>query len=55
MEEVSFVLTGIALTGANRFCLTGIAWNIKSQFWPDWTGLEWRKSVLACLEWPVME
>jgi hypothetical protein len=39
MEEVGFVPTGIALTGANRF-------------WANLTGLEWRKSVLACLEWP---
>jgi hypothetical protein len=37
------------------FGLTGMAWNGKSQFWPDWSGLEWRKSVLACLEWPGME
>jgi hypothetical protein len=42
MEEVGFVLTGIAWTGANRF-------------WPNWNGLEWKKSVLACLEWPGME
>jgi hypothetical protein len=51
MEEVGFVPTGIALTGANHG-LTGIAWNGKGQFLPDWTGLEWRKSVLARLEWP---
>jgi hypothetical protein len=38
-REVGCVPTGIALTGANRF-------------WPNWTGLEWKKSVLACLEWP---
>jgi hypothetical protein len=42
MEEVGFVLTGIAWTGSN-------------QFWPDWSVLEWRKSVLACLEWLGME
>jgi hypothetical protein len=42
MEEVGFVLTGIALTGEKiGFDLTGIAWNRKSQLWPDWTGLEW--------------
>jgi hypothetical protein len=41
MEEISFGLTGIA-------------WNGKSQFWPDWNGLEWRKPfwpVLNGLEW----
>jgi hypothetical protein len=32
-----------------------MAWNGKSQFCPDWSGLEWRKSGLACLEWPGME
>jgi hypothetical protein len=32
-----------------------MAWNGKSQFWPDWSGLEWRKLVLACLERPGME
>jgi hypothetical protein len=37
------------------FGLTGIAWNGGSQFWPNWKGLEWRKSVLASLEWLVME
>jgi hypothetical protein len=34
MEEVGFVLTGIASTGANRF-------------WLNWNGFEWIKSVLA--------
>jgi hypothetical protein len=37
MEEVGFVLTGIAWTGANRF-------------WPNWNGLEWKKSVLVGLK-----
>jgi hypothetical protein len=32
-----------------------MAWNGKSQFLPDWSGLEWKKSVLACLEWPGIE
>jgi hypothetical protein len=30
MEEVSFDLTGIA-------------WNVGRQLWPDWNILEWRK------------
>jgi hypothetical protein len=46
MEEVGFVLTGIAWTGGNRswpnwlimgkvsFGLTGTAWNGGSRFWP---------------------
>jgi hypothetical protein len=34
MEEVVFVLTVIAWTGAIGFGLTEIAWNGKSQFWP---------------------
>jgi hypothetical protein len=34
MEEVGFVLTVIAWTGAIGFGLTEIAWNGKSQFWP---------------------
>jgi hypothetical protein len=55
MEEVGCILTGIAWTGVNRFCLTGMAWNGKSQFCSDWSGLEWRRSVLACLAWPGME
>jgi hypothetical protein len=23
--------------------LTEVAWNIGSQLWPDWNGLEWKK------------
>jgi hypothetical protein len=42
MEKVGFVLNGIALTGANRF-------------WPNWNSLEWKKSVLARLDWLGME
>jgi hypothetical protein len=37
------------------FGLTGMAWNGGSQFWPDWRGLEWKKSVLACLAWLGIE
>jgi hypothetical protein len=37
MEEVGFGLTGMAWIGGSRF-------------WPDWNGLEWRKSVLAELK-----
>jgi hypothetical protein len=37
------------------FGLTGIAWNGGSLFCPDWNSLDWRKSVLAFLEWPGME
>jgi hypothetical protein len=33
MVEVSFSLTVLARNGGSRF-------------WPDWTGLEWRKLVL---------
>jgi hypothetical protein len=29
------------------FGLTIIAWKRGSQFWPDWNGLDWQKSVLA--------
>jgi hypothetical protein len=55
MDKVGFVLNEIAWLEQIGFCLTGTAWNGKSPFWLDWSGLEWRKSVLACLEWPVME
>jgi hypothetical protein len=27
-----------------------MAWNGISRSWPDWNGLDWRKSILACLE-----
>jgi hypothetical protein len=37
------------------FGLSGIAWSGGSHFWPNWNGLEWRKSVLAGLEWLGME
>jgi hypothetical protein len=37
------------------FCVTGMACNGGSQFWPDYNGLEWRKSVLAGLEWLGLE
>jgi hypothetical protein len=37
------------------FGLSRMAWNGGCQFWPDWNSVEWRKSVLACLEWPGME
>jgi hypothetical protein len=33
------------------FGLTGKAWNGDRIFCPDWNNLEWRKSVLARLEW----
>jgi hypothetical protein len=33
MEEVGFVLTGIAWSGA--IC-----------FWPNWNGMEWKKLIL---------
>jgi hypothetical protein len=42
MEKVGFDLTGIACNGESWFC-------------PDWISLEWRKLVLACLEWPGTE
>jgi hypothetical protein len=42
MEKVGFGLTGIASNGGSRFC-------------PDWNSLDWRKLVLALLEWPGME
>jgi hypothetical protein len=32
-----------------------MAWNGGSQFWPDCTDKEWRKSVLALLDWHGME
>jgi hypothetical protein len=32
-----------------------MAWSFGSWFLPDWNGLEWRKSVLAWLEWLGME
>jgi hypothetical protein len=28
------------------FDLTGMAWNKEVGFWPDWNGLEGRKSIL---------
>jgi hypothetical protein len=33
------------------FGLTGMARNVGSRVWPDWNGLDWRKSVLAGLEY----
>jgi hypothetical protein len=32
-----------------------MAWYKGSRFWPNWNGLEWWKSVLACLEWLRMK
>jgi hypothetical protein len=29
------------------FGLTEMAWNEGSWFWPDWSGMEWKKLVLA--------
>jgi hypothetical protein len=37
------------------FGQTGMAWNGGSRFWPDWNGLERRKSILARLEWLGMK
>jgi hypothetical protein len=34
---------------------TEVAWNKESQFWPEWNGLEWKKLVLALLEFLGME
>jgi hypothetical protein len=51
MERVGFGLSRMAWREEVNFGLTGIAWNGGSWFLPDWNGLEWRKSVLACLEW----
>jgi hypothetical protein len=68
MEEVGFVLTGIALNGKIQFWpdwtglkieevgfgLSRMVWNGVSQFWPDWNSLEWMKLVLTRLEWLEM-
>jgi hypothetical protein len=45
MEEVTYILTGMAWNGGNRFWrpemkevgfgLTGMAWNRGSRFWPE--------------------
>jgi hypothetical protein len=37
------------------FSLPRTVWNGIRRFWPDWNGYEWRKSVLARLEWLGME
>jgi hypothetical protein len=61
MDEVGFGLTGMACNGRSqllaslewlgteevRFGQTGMALNRGSRFWPDWKGLDWRKSVFA--------
>jgi hypothetical protein len=64
MEEVGFVLTGIAWTGANRFWPN---WNGKSQFWPllEQLGMEevgfglsrmaWNGGIQFWLDWNCME
>jgi hypothetical protein len=38
MQEVGFNQPGVAL-------------HVRSPFWPEWNGLDWRNSVSACLEW----
>jgi hypothetical protein len=37
------------------FGLTEMAGNEGNQFWPEWNGLEWRKLVVARLEWLGIE
>jgi hypothetical protein len=35
--------------------LTEIAWNGGSHFWHNYNGLEYNRSVMACLEWLGIE
>jgi hypothetical protein len=55
IEAVCFGLAGWLGIGEVGFELTGMAWNSGSQFWPECTVLNWRKSVLAWLNWHGME
>jgi hypothetical protein len=54
-SEISFGLTGMIWNGGSGCSLTETAWNGGCGFWPDWNGLEWRKSVLVLLEWLGIE
>jgi hypothetical protein len=55
MEEVGFPPAKKAWNKGSWFWFDCRTWKGESQFWPDWNGLEWRKSVLARLEWLEME
>jgi hypothetical protein len=35
--------------------MTGTLGMVKVGFWPNWNGLEWRKTIMTGLEWHGME